>query len=482
MNEIVYSDCQKDIFQAYDNSNDDLLINAVAGSGKTFTITKLSERSVGKTLFAAFNKSIVEDIETKVPSYVSVMTLHSLGCKIIMEKFKGIKINPGKTYGFIIKNMKKWDVPETEKGQTFFVVTRLVDLYRLTMCVDQNDLIKVAMELGIFFTDLHIEYTIEIIKQLERSNRMPKEIDFTDMIYLPATSSRYSLPQYDNVFIDECQDLNNAQHTLVDKLTKRSRVVYVGDEYQAIYGFAGANTQSFGKLRNKKGIKELPLSVCYRCPQEVIKRARQIYPMIEAFPNNPEGVVEDTTNMGEAEEGDMVICRNMKPLIPIYFEMILEGKKAYIRGKEIGQSLIRLLKPYVKKTLFQMSEGLSDELKKVYQELKSRGINKPKNHPAYEGMAERVGAIMIISKKYSTVPAIIDLLEEMFTDDSREGVLLSTIHKAKGLEADNVFFVNKELIPSKYATTQEQYEQENNLLYVATTRAKKRLIYATIKD
>lgn len=482
MSEIVYSKYQEDIFRAYDETEDDLLIQAVAGSGKTFTITKLSERARGKTLFLAFNKSIAEEIGKKVPSYVDAMTLHSLGCKTIMKKFGGVKINPSKTYGFISKNMKKWEIPEKEKGQTFFIVDRLVDLYRLTMCKSRGELVSVAMDLGLFFTEEHLDFAETVLKQLERANRIPKEIDFTDMIYLPATSPRYNLPQYENVFIDECQDLNNAQHTLVDRLTKRSRVVYVGDEYQAIYGFAGANTQSFDRLRNKKGIQEMPLSVCYRCPQEVIKRARKIYPVIEAFPDNPEGVVEEGWDFVEAEEGDMVICRNMKPLIPIYFEMILDDKKAYIRGREIGQSLIRLLKPYSKKTLFQMADGLAKELKKVELELKSRGISKPKKHPTYDGLAERIGAIMIISKKYATVPSMIKLLEEMFTDDEREGVLLSTIHKAKGLEADNVFFVNKHLIPSKYATTQEQYEQENNLLYVATTRAKKRLIYATVKD
>ena len=479
--EIVHSEYQLDIFNAYDNTEDDLLINAVAGSGKTYTITKLSERSRGRTLFLAFNKSIAEEIAKKVPPYVDAMTLHSLGCRAIMNKF-GVKINAGKTFGFIQKNMKKWKIPEKEKGQAFFVIDKLVDLYRLTMCKSQDDLIKVAMDLGIFFTEQHLEYVAQVLKQLERANRMPKEIDFTDMIYLPATSARYQLPKYDNVFVDECQDLNNAQHELVDKLTKRSRVVYVGDEFQAIYGFAGANTQSFERLRNKRGIQEMPLSVCYRCPQAVIEKARRIYPIIEAFEDNPEGIVEDDWDFVEAEEGDMVLCRNLKPLIPIYFEMILDEKKAYIRGKEIGQSLIRLLKPYKDKTLFQMSQGLTQELKKVEDELKARGINKPKKHPTYDSLAEKVGAIMIISKKYNTVPAMIELLEEMFTDESREGVLLSTIHKAKGLEADNVFFVNKHLIPSQYATTQEQLEQENNLLYVATTRAKKRLVYVTVND
>jgi superfamily I DNA/RNA helicase len=55
--------------------------------------------------------------------------------------------------------------------------------------------------------------------------------------------------------------------------------------------------------------------------------------------------------------------------------------------------------------------------------------------------------------------------------------MLSTIHKAKGLENDRIFFLCPELIPSKYATQPWQYEQEANLKYVAITRAKQELIY-----
>lgn len=482
MKEIVYSEYQQDIFSEYDSSLDDLLIQACAGSGKTFTIQKLSQRAKGRSAFLAFNKSVADEIKTKVPSNVKAMTLHSLGCRSIMQKFGSVKINNSKTYGFIMKNLKKWDVPKQKTGQVLFVVSKLVDLYRLTRCESLEDLSNVAMNLGIHFEDEHLGYVKTILAQLERYNRMPKEIDFTDMIYLPATSVRYQLPKFDNVFVDECQDLNNAQHDLVDRLTKRARVVYVGDEYQAIYGFAGANTQSFNRLRNKRGIKEMPLSVCYRCPMEVVKEARKVYPIIEPFEENGIGEIIRGGDVAEAVDGDMVICRNLKPLIEIYFEMIVDQRKAYIRGKDIGQNLIRILKPYKGLTLFQLSKALKKELSDIADKLKAKGITSPSKHPTYDKHAEKVGAIMIISRQYPDVSAMIKLLESMFTDKEQEGILLSTIHKAKGLEADSVFFVNKHLIPSKFASTQEQLEQENNLKYVAITRAKRRLVYVTIND
>ena len=72
---------------------------------------------------------------------------------------------------------------------------------------------------------------------------------------------------------------------------------------------------------------------------------------------------------------------------------------------------------------------------------------------------------------------MIAFLERLFSDNEKKGVVLSTIHKSKGLEADNVFILDVNLIPSKYATTKDQLKQERNLLYVAITRAKNKLIY-----
>jgi len=64
----------------------------------------------------------------------------------------------------------------------------------------------------------------------------------------------------------------------------------------------------------------------------------------------------------------------------------------------------------------------------------------------------------------------------IFSDDTR-GIVLSTIHKSKGLENDRVFFLLPELLPSRFATMDWQLEQEENLRYVAITRAKKELVY-----
>jgi superfamily I DNA/RNA helicase len=75
-----------------------------------------------------------------------------------------------------------------------------------------------------------------------------------------------------------------------------------------------------------------------------------------------------------------------------------------------------------------------------------------------------------------TVPDLVAHIGVLFTD-GRRGVILSTIHKAKGLEAERVYFLDRFLIPSKYARKGWQREQEQNLLYVALTRSKNFLYF-----
>lgn len=67
-------------------------------------------------------------------------------------------------------------------------------------------------------------------------------------------------------------------------------------------------------------------------------------------------------------------------------------------------------------------------------------------------------------------------IEKIFVDDTA-GIVLSTMHKAKGLESDRVFIIERFRLPVPFATQNWEREQENNLDYVARTRAKHTLVY-----
>ena len=95
---------------------------------------------------------------------------------------------------------------------------------------------------------------------------------------------------------------------------------------------------------------------------------------------------------------------------------------------------------------------------------------------------DSIECLEIVANGLTTKDDLIDKLTSIFKDNNTEGICLSTIHKAKGLEADNVYVLNKNLMPSKYVKQDWELEQEKNLEYVAYTRPKKMLGFIYSKD
>ena len=103
-------------------------------------------------------------------------------------------------------------------------------------------------------------------------------IDFVDMIYFPVYFNMnvpYSLRNsLDTVLIDESQDLSQLQQLFIRKLnTGFNRFIFVGDRNQSIYGFNGADTEAIDRIKFNFTPKELPLSICYRCPEKIVRLA-----------------------------------------------------------------------------------------------------------------------------------------------------------------------------------------------------------------
>ncbi len=477
-NGIKPSEPQKTVINKFRKTKDNIVINAVAGSGKTTTILMLLPLVRGKSIFLAFNNDIVNELSKRITNKMAtVSTLHSIGCKSIMSRYGKVRISKGKTYRFIQKASKKWDIEPKKKNGHFYTVNRLVDMYRLTLCTDESSLISVACKLGISFGKLHIKHALEVMDLLEKYNKSPKEIDFTDMIYIPATNSECELPRTNTLFIDEAQDLNRAQHAMVDKIISQgARFVAVGDPMQSIYSFAGSDSKSFDMFVNRPRTVVLPLSICYRCPGRVIDHANEVYDILEPAENAIDGVVR-VGDVWEAEKGDMIICRNLSPLIGVYFSLIADNKRCAIKGKDIGENLIVMIENFKGQDFNSMEDGLQRRLHDKINELLSRGMTSPNKHPSYQALLERIQWIYKISVNYVDVNDMMEGLTNIFKDDLEDSIILSTIHKAKGLESDNVFLLNRSLIPSKYAETEDQLVQEQNLLYIAITRAKKSFIY-----
>lgn len=474
---------QKAIFDCLQNKTCHLIINAKAGSGKTTTIVRglklIPKESL--TIFLAFNKSIVRELKARVPEHVYVSTLHGWGWKELMYKFgKNIILDEAKVSKIIQSLCKDWtDVrPEDLEGYCTRV-EKLVDICRFALPQSREELLELCEKHDVELMNGEIDRAKEVLLKVRQDT---KSFDFTDMIYFPAFHPTMKLRKFKFLFVDECQDLNAAQHKMIQRMVDPNggRMVAVGDPNQSIYGFAGADINSYNNLKNLfPNTEELPLSFSYRCGSSIIEHAQKLVPEILPSPTAIEGSVHQGSYR-QVAYGDFVLCRNTRPLVSLCMKYIIEGKKATIKGGDIGKNLINMIKRTKAKTQVTLFKSLDADREKLMKKMKEiypfRDIEKVSQ---VVNMTDKIEALRAIGDncKTKSTDEMIQTIQSIFAEEIGTGIILSTMHKSKGLEADNVFILEAQLVPAVYATQQWQKDQELNLDYVARTRAKKNLVY-----
>ena len=487
------SSYQTAISEAFKKTKHNLVIDAAPGSGKTFMLCHLAKQvPIGTpTIFLAFNKSIAEELGKKLPFNVKAMTLHSLGMRTVLSAIQcRVNVNADKTFNLCVKDKDlglEYYAPYNEtskrKNAYLFSLCHLYDLYRMNLIEDLQSFKQVAFEYDLpAVNDTDIENLRKIINKMDQYNHALKDgsmIDFCDMLWLCKDYPKSYFNQYEVVFVDEGQDLNPLQKVLVEKIIKpNGRFVVVGDEKQCIYTFTGSNIQSFKEFKAKDNTITLPLSVTYRCSQSVVDRANQVFPGLECYEKNPVGEVKGG-ELSECQEGDFVLCRNNQPLVQAYIELLSMNKKAVIYGKDYGERLLKLLDKLDTDDKAEAFKKLDVMRSELLQELKDKGIANPEFHPSIGSFDEQYAILSLLFERMSVKQTRFQI-KEMFADTTSKGITLMTCHKAKGLEADNVYFLNSGLIPSKYAQSPQMLYAEKCLYYVAVTRAKKNLIFINI--
>ena len=177
----------------------------------------------------------------------------------------------------------------------------------------------------------------------------------------------------------------------------------------------------------------------------------------------------------------MIICRNKGPLITMYFELISREIPCKLVGEDILTSLTRFLTPKQNLTIRATTDQLSNEFLKLSsnQRTDEERIKFYVFKENYENYTKLISNFDL--EPTQTIKELIEKVKKMF-EGSSNSISLCTIHKSKGLEADTVFVLNESLIPSKFAKSKEQLAQEQNLKYVARTRAKENMYFIEIKD
>lgn len=495
---------QTAVLNAVQNTKKNIAIDAVAGAGKSTTLKMICNvlPADAKILFVAFNKSVQQEMQKKLPANVEVRTCHSIGFKVINDnynrRFYG-KIESDK-YAIVMNEMleSKFFDPETNPSEYRRNVKKLVDLGRFEQCSSVEALGAISARHGIEIESDELRTAMNVIYKGRKNFSC---IDFVDMIYYPAVlrinKQPLTFPKYDFVLIDEAQDLNGLQHFIIDNLVKpeTGRFIAVGDPYQCIYSFMGADSRSFAKFAAKPNTVALKLDDCFRCPQSVIRYVQTRVPHINAFHKNPEGIVsgfQDGTQratIDDVKPGDLILCCQNAPLLKACYKLLANDVPAYIRGKDFGKQLISFARKCRSNDLKVLLTYLEKWLKNYFEKLARAkpGLTRLQiaESSAYETACDKVDILkhMAISNgKVVDVNTLCQRITELFNDAKHSGVVLSTVHKAKGDEADRVFILKEDLFHKVERKMDWEIEQMLNLWYVAMTRPKKELWKLEIAD
>lgn len=476
----VWSDKQNGVFDFATSGTGNAVVEAVAGSGKSTTMVEAIRRVLQKfpslsVLFLAFNKHNAEDLKAKG---VNARTFHSLTFSPVLRHKK-------------VKDVKKDKMRDLIDGRFGDREARMYGPFLLKLlglgknagigCLipdSEQSWIDIAdhhnLELDHEDADFHtaIKYASEL---LHTSNTVPM-VDFDDLLYL-AVKDGISLPKFDFIVVDEYQDTNAIQVAIIRKIMHAtSRLMVVGDRAQAIYGFRGADSSAMDKAVTEFNATQLPLTVTYRCPTAVVEKARTWVQHIEAAPGAPEGSVKDLGQEWKVTDmvaNDLVVCRTTAPLIGVAYQMLKERVPVKILGKDIGEGLKALIK--------KMNAKGVDALEAKIQSWRAREIEKArakKDDAKMDQIGDKADCVIFLVNTLPetdrTIPALIAVIDSLFADKANV-VILSTIHKSKGAEANRVYWLNSSKCPAQWAKQKWQRDQEINLCYVAVTRAKKEL-------
>jgi DNA helicase-2/ATP-dependent DNA helicase PcrA len=482
---------QKAIFEFVKNGNGHAVVQAVAGSGKTTTIVEATKYIPANenSIFLAFGKDIADELRPKLPRNIECRTTHSFGMS--MFSYNGIKartdFNKQGTLCYEAVK-KKFDFVRDKElfREHLTMLNNLIPKIKSTL-TDYTDAYAVEEMANQFGYDYNITpvFMQMLVSVVDKMKDKDQGIDFNDMLWIPVITNM-DCKKYDWIFVDECQDLNKAQAELIKRMCDdNTRVIFVGDTYQSIYAFRGADVHSMDNLQKHFNAKELPLSICYRCGKEQVKLAQKIVPHIEANDTAPEGIVQELEYdevVDKAEEGDKVICRTNAPLVKLAFEFIKHDKKAVVLGQDIGMKLKKQLEEYQQGNVIDTISKIDEKIQKLNEKYYRYENDDTKTKQLKQIVSERdsLETLIVILDNVDTIQQAKNKLFTIFSKEAK-GITLSTVHKAKGLEADRVFILGYDMMPHPMAKTDEDIQQEYNIKYVAITRSKKELYLIDMK-
>jgi DNA helicase II / ATP-dependent DNA helicase PcrA len=498
----VPSEAQEAYFNFIRTGKGNAILEAVAGAGKTTTILEGMAYMEGRVWFGVYNKKMATEIKGKIMRHPELRgrpglysaTFHSAGYSALRFAFGrryALEVNDKK----VISILRTLLAPHSEYIGPACAAVSMAKNRGIGPVTSDTDQEWEAMIENYGIADAlpegsDVGYLIDISRTaLTYSNNDLDVIDYDDMVYLPLVR-KLKMLQHEWVMVDEAQDTNPTRRAMAKALlAPGGRFVAVGDPHQAIFGFTGADNDSLQTLAKTFDCIRLPLTVTYRCPKAVVREAQKIVSHITAHESAPEGIFRkidqrqftdevaywDAHDYGETA----ILCRLNAPLVSLCFALIRADIPAKIEGREIAAGLVALATRWASPDL----EDLEDSLE-GYHDREMRKAIRAENSARAQKIDDEYQTMLVLiqntrAKGGFTTADLVRTIHSLFGDGvSNTGIVtLCSAHKSKGMEWKKVYLYGRNAyMPNKWARKDWELEQEQNLIYVALTRAMQELV------
>ncbi|KAM7156994.1 F-box DNA helicase 1 isoform 2-T2 [Molossus nigricans] len=470
-------------------------IMAFAGTGKTSTLVKYAEKWSGsRFLYVTFNKSIAKQAERVFPSNVTCKTFHSMAYAHVGRKYQSKKkLNLFKLTPFMVNSV-------LAEGKGGFIRAKLVCKTLENFFASADDELTID-HVPIWCKDnqgqrVMVEQSEKLNSVLEASrlwDNMRKLGECKEEAYQMTHDgylklwqlSKPLLASFDAIFVDEAQDCTPAIMNIV--LSQPCGKIFVGDPHQQIYTFRGAVnalftvphthvfylTQSFRFGVEIAYVGATILDVCKRVRKKTLVGG-----------NHQSDIRGDT-------KGQVALLSRTNANVFDEAVRVTDGEvpaRIHLIGGIKSFGLDRIIDIWI---LLQPEE----EQKKRNLVIKDRFIKRWVHKEGFSGLKRYVTAaedkeleakIAVVEKYNIRIPELVERIGKCHIEDvDFAEYILGTVHKAKGLEFDTVHVLDDfvkvpcarhNLAQLPHFRVESFSEDEWNLLYVAVTRAKKRLI------
>lgn len=438
---------------------------AFAGSGKTSTLVAISKALVDKRiLYLAYNRSIKKEADGKFPDNVDCKTSHSLAfCRYTHIIGRRVSDDyPKLNTEALVKHIgikKLYDCEQDELAmKALKILNRFVqNSYPLTYLVPrplkeyQDEDEQKEAEIDRYIEEIAYNYWDGCTK---KDSVLPISHDVYLKMYQLSNPDLSAL--YDVILFDECQDANPV---LLDIVTKQKcQKIYVGDEHQQIYSWRGA-INAFDQLEGE----EFYLSQSFRFGKKIATISNMIL-TIKGEEKELKGLdTLDTDIIYKACFPYASLCRTNNKAIEVILSNL--DKKVHLVGNKI------------KSIVFFLSNGVAlykNNLKMIKHDL-LKGFRSWEHmlteHEKSEEKDRNLSLLISFVEDYNDnlVGTLEKLRNVSDTKEKEADLIISTIHKSKGREWNNV------VIEDDFKLSEKTSNEEWNLLYVAVTRAQKTL-------